>query len=640
MNHKKNNPKVKTEPAASNQSVSTYATYAKSIITWSIDKQLAFLMIIAFAFYANSLLNQYALDDGIVIEKNLYVQNGISGIKDIMTHDAYASFYEQMGAGQQLSGGRYRPLSIVTFAIEKALVGDSPFIRHLVNVLLFVGSIALLFHFLRNYLFIKLPNGGDLAFLSTLIFAIHPIHTEVIANVKSRDEIMSFLFITATFLFFYQYLQNKKTKTLIYAGITYFLALLSKEYAIMLVLLIPLSVYIFRDKSFTDSFKGTLLFFIVAGLYMFIRVKVVGASSIENTDVLNNPYMFAKKAEKLATKIYVLFLYFRYLVFPHPLSADYSYSQIAYRSFGSWDTWLSIIFHFSLIILGVKLFFKRHVLSFAIIFYLAFLALIGNIFMDIGATMGERLIYHSSLGFAIALGYGILVLTEKITTDTIKQRNTLYILLLIIGIPFGIKAFERNAVWENDITLFTHDVNVVPNSALANGNAGARYIDLSEKPENKDKSREYLEKSIGYLRRALQIHPRYVNSYINLGLAQLKMGRLDSAEIYLGKARELYPSNPIIKNISKAVANTYLNKGLAAGKQNNLDSAIIYINKASILDPTEFNTWYNLGGALYTGKRFEEASQAFAKALQINPNHQDAKNGYTACMAILQTQQK
>src|SRR6267378_7627539 len=87
--------------------------------------QSLILAIISFGFYFNTVYNEYALDDGIVIQKNEFVQEGFGGIKGILTKDAYYSFYKQMGAKDQLSGGRYRPLSIVTFAIEQEFFGKA-----------------------------------------------------------------------------------------------------------------------------------------------------------------------------------------------------------------------------------------------------------------------------------------------------------------------------------------------------------------------------------------------------------------------------------------------------------------------------------------------------------------------------------
>src|SRR5436190_1432669 len=73
------------------------------------------LIVLGLILYANSFTNLYALDDGIVIQQNSYVQAGFRGIPKIFATDVYQSFYSQMNAEQQLAGGRYRPLSVLTF---------------------------------------------------------------------------------------------------------------------------------------------------------------------------------------------------------------------------------------------------------------------------------------------------------------------------------------------------------------------------------------------------------------------------------------------------------------------------------------------------------------------------------------------
>ena len=95
----------------------------RPLTIYDFKLQAIIVGLLAFAFYFNSFFNEYAHDDGIVIVKNEYVQEGITGIPDIMTKDAYDSYYRQLNTTNQLNGGRYRPLSIVTFAIEQQFMG-------------------------------------------------------------------------------------------------------------------------------------------------------------------------------------------------------------------------------------------------------------------------------------------------------------------------------------------------------------------------------------------------------------------------------------------------------------------------------------------------------------------------------------
>lgn len=601
----------------------------------SFKIQALILVILGFILYSNSFTNEYALDDGIVIQKNDYVQRGVRGIPKILTTDAYDSFYRQMHAKQQLSGGRYRPLSVVTFAIEQELFGskekekpveDAAFIRHVLNVVLYILSILVLLYFLRNFIF---KNDPLTAFIACLIFLIHPIHTEVVANVKSRDEILSFLFIVLTFIAMLRYHESKEKKQLFYGMVFYFLAFLSKEYAITLLLLIPMVLYIVKGSTIKESIISTIPFILVAAIYLFIRFSIVGKGGVvENPDVLNNPFKFATIQEEWATKIEILNHYLRLLFYPNPLSSDYSYNTIPYTNFSNGLVWMSIMVHLSMITATIILFFKRNILSFALAFYLLHLFLVSNFLMDLGATMGERLVYHSSLGFAIMIAIPTVWFLKKI-----KQTNT----KISIGIALGILVIswctvviiKRNAQWKNDTSLFIADAQTVPNSALVNGNAGKAYIDLSEKPENKSQEKELIIKAIYHLSKSVSIHKEYVNGYLNIGVAYFKLKDYDKARANWDIAKKIYPNNPFLKNNLKLMGTVYFNDAMNMGSKRPLE-ALKLLEKALEVDPNNSDYWYNLGGVSYTVGDFEKAREAWTKTLLLNPNNQEAKQGMSA----------
>ena len=596
--------------------------------------QAFILIIIGLFFYSNSFVNEYALDDGIVIEKNEYVTDGLRGIVKILRTDAYDSYYKQMNAGQQLSGGRYRPLSIVTFAIEQSLFGnkkpESPTelasLRHVVNVLLYLFSVLVLLYFLREFIF---ETNHFAAFCISLLFLIHPIHTEVVANVKSRDEILSFLFIVLTFIKIFQYQANKKSKHLVFGLFFFFLALLSKEYAITLVVLIPMLLYIKRNNEFKQAIISTIPFIVVAVLYLAIRFSVVGkGADMENPDVLNSPFKFAKPDEKWATKIEILNHYLRLLFYPSPLSSDYSYNTIPYTQFSDPKVWLSIFIHLSMIGAMIWLFVKRNILAFALAFYLLHLFLISNLLMDIGATMGERLIYHSSFGFCIVIGMLVAWVLQRIKQKT--TANTVGALLsLLVVVWCGKTTIARNAEWKNDTTLFIADAEKVPNSVLVNGNAGKAFIDLSELPENKKREKELVTKSLVYLQRAVQTHDQYVNGYLNLGVAYYKLEDFDKTKQYWQKAKTIYPSNPFLKRNMGLLAQTYYNKAMVIGAKQPQE-AVYLLEQAVEIEPGNADYWYNLGGASFTIKDFEKAKAAWKKTLELKPDHEQARQGLAA----------
>lgn len=622
---------MKTKAEKKSDFTKTASTFSFS----SFKVQSFLLIIVGLIFYANSFKNEYALDDGIVIIKNEYVQQGLRGIPKILKTDSYDSFYKQMNAKQQLSGGRYRPLSVVTFAVEEQFFGNGDkekpsktvtYVRHVINVLLYIFSIIVLLYFLRNLIF---KTNVFIPFLTCLIFLIHPLHTEVVANVKSRDEILSFLFIILTFISALRYREEKRTKTLFWTIAFYFLALLSKEYAITLLVILPLLFYILLNKSIKESLQCAVPYFIVAAVYLLIRFSVVGVGSTqENTDVLNNPYMFATPLEKKATQLDVLNHYLKLLFYPHPLSSDYSYSTIPYTNFSNPMVWFSIVFTLGLIVLTFYFFKKRNILSFALAFYLLHLFMVSNLVMDIGATMGERLVYHSSFGFALVIAIIIDLVLKKISNQKTKEVFVIA-LSILISFPCAIIVIERNGDWVNDKKLFTTDALTVPNSALVNGNAGKAYVDLSEMEENKPMEAEFLKKAEYHLKRSVEIHPKYVNGYLNLGVVYFKQKEYKKTEEYWNIAKKIFPSNPLLKRNFQVLATTYFNEAMTTGEKD-ITKAIAGLEKACDLDPSNADYWYNLGGASFTAKEYEKAKNAWTKTLQLKPGYVQAQQGLSA----------
>ncbi len=779
-----------------------------------LNQKLAMIIIgiVGFTFYITSINGEYALDDGIIIHQNDHVIKGVRGIKDIMTKDAYESFYRRMCATDQLAGGRYRPLSVVSFALEQEVIGSyrtglymkvadenkngildkglvnyiSPCgrpetnyeyndfvdrngdgmaqgdecyscwdlnqnfkndpeedlnvdgihneidcqvygakIRHFNNIWTYALGCMFLYLVFAKCFF---RTNQDFAFLAALLFTMHPIHSEAIANVKSRDEIFSLIFISLTFLYTFRYIESKKNKDLFWASVMFLLALLSKEYAVMLLFLVPLAVYTFTENDFevksffqTKEFRSTLYvgltfvfcavfmlylkrnfdmhaapgakpiksFWLFPFIYVGIGIFLMGANKKNNfhklmswfyfvmlfylamrllavklkpgvpdTEILNNPYLLADGEERFATKGYVLLKYLILQVFPHPLSSDYSYATIAYRKLSSWDFLLSIVIHVSLVFFAIRLTLKKHVLGFAFMTYILFALMIGNVLMDIGATMGERLIFHSNIGFCIAAAYAILKGFDALSNVKINVRKTALIsITLVITFLFGCKTWERNWDWKNDVTLFLKDVKTMPHSVLVLGNAGARWVDLADTKEvtgiqvpgqdstrfndyngtlvitdeevkaggYKSKREAALFKGIGFLKHAIELHPRYVNGYLNLGLANFKLRKDFEALYYWKNAERLYPNNPYLRSYYQVFANDLKNRGAQAFSRGRMDSAAIAYNKWTILTPNDHEAWYNLGGAYFNSGRYQLAKKAWDRSLQINPNYAEVK---------------
>lgn len=585
--------------------------------------QALFIAVLGSVFYGNSIRNQTALDDEPVITKNDFVRAGFGGLDSIFMYDSYYCFYRSLGVKDQLPGGRYRPLSIATFAVEWELFGDDPFVRHLVNVLLYIGSVILLLYFLARHLLIKVRGGADIAFMTALLFLIHPIHTEVVANTKSRDEIISLLFITLTLITALRFSDKPNWKTGLIASVCYFLAFLSKEWAITLVILIPCMFFLFRGKKLVESLKLSVPFFAVAALFLMIRAGMVTSLDKEETELLNNPYVLAGSSEKVGSKFFVLLKYLTLLVWPHPLSSDYSYNTLPYRGMGNPLALISFVIHLGAAILSVYLLVKRNVLAFPILFYLGHLALVSNFRFNVGATMGERLIYHSSFGFLLLFSSGLIIGLERIR----KAGKYLYIgIPLALMIPAYFIVTERNRNWYNDTTLFTHDVNVVPNSAWMNGNAGRCNIVLADSSKDQTEKQKYFEKAKPYLRKAVSIHPGFVNAWFYLGSVHHRQHNMDSAEYCWNQARIYFPNHPAFKTqYDVFLSQHYVKIAEDKVKEKDLAGAIAPLVKALKYKPDDAEMWYNLGGIYYTLKDAQKAYEAWDQCLKVKPDHAMAR---------------
>ena len=121
------------------------------------------IFALAFGLYANTLGHGFTLDDGIVITDNMFTKQGIEGIPGLLSKDTFFGFFKVEGKDQLVSGGRYRPLTPVLFAFVYQIVGNKPFLFHLLTVLLFAGTCVLLYHTLRLML---RPRGEHYATLA------------------------------------------------------------------------------------------------------------------------------------------------------------------------------------------------------------------------------------------------------------------------------------------------------------------------------------------------------------------------------------------------------------------------------------------------------------------------------------------
>jgi len=517
---KKNTPKGKFEDIAiDKQNIDKKMSFLKEFFNKPKWQYIA-IFVGAFILYGNSLTLEYALDDMLMITHNEFTKSGVSGIKDILSNDSFVGFFGEKKV--LLSGGRYRPLSQIMFAIEYELFGLNPFIGHLLNILFYALSLIVLLLVLKNIfdkhkgLFVYVP------YLVTLLFMAHPLHTEIVANVKGRDDILSFLGSITVMWLVLKYIDKQKIYYLIVIGLVFFLSIMSKENAVTFLAVVPLTIYVFKKPSINVYFYTLTPLIIATAAFVALRLAVLGNVNIgvEN-ELLNNPFVNSDFSEKYASIFYTLGIYVKLLFFPHPLTHDYYPFHVELVSWSSYKAFIPLILYVFLGVYAIKGLFKRDVVAYGIAFYLITFSIASNIVFNIGTFMNERFMYVPLLGFCIVIAYLIVQFLNVWLKDYATKQQYLGLFITAIFILYAGKTISRNFVWKNDFTLFTTDVKVSKNSAKCTVSAAGSLLEASKEIEDTKKKQEYIDLAIEYVKKGVEVHPLYAAAWVIYGNAML-----------------------------------------------------------------------------------------------------------------------
>lgn len=567
------------------------------------------LIVCTIIVYVNTLWNGYAIDDGIVITENKLTQQGFTGIKDLMTHDA---FYGCLGeqADQLVQGGRYRPLSLVSFAVEYQFLGLNPGVSHAINVLLFTLCVLTLFSVLKNLQQSIQPNAVDnnwaWPFWASLLFAVHPIHTEVVANIKGRDEIMALLGALCSFSFAMKYVQQQKIKWLFASAFAYFLALLSKENSITFLTIIPLAYYFFTEAKAKQYGYTLIALLLPAALFLIMRSQFA-ATKLDSvsTEILNNPFLLANTSEKMGTLLHTYLQYFKLLLLPFQLSHDYYFNQIPYQSFFSTSSLVSLLIHAGIAYYVYKNWQKKKLVVFGILFYFISFSVVSNLFFSVGILMNERFVFISSVGFCMIAA----LLLEHYSTQNNPKNAVLFLLLLLI--PYSAKTINRNTAWENNLSLLAADVENSPNSAKVHASYAGILYEESQKTEDTVQQNEYLSLAYQHGTEALSIYPNYSDALQIMGNILYRYKKdYAGALAHYQKAYEMNGQNN---------AKLMRNMGMAYLRAKDAQNALTFLTSSEALLPGSYATAYSLGEAFDLLQKPDSALFWYEKSIKLQP---------------------
>ncbi len=585
------------------------------------------LILFGFLLYANTLGHAYTQDDAIVIYDNMYTQKGVSGISGLLTKDTFFGFFKQEGKAKLVSGGRYRPFTPIMFAMEYQLFGKNPFIGHLINALLY----GLLGFFIFKLLTMIFSIRNDykqhfewVIFACVLLFLAHPIHTEAVANIKGRDEIMSMLGAILATIFVIKYKENNNFSSAILAFIFFFIALMSKENAITFLAIIPVIFVFFYNTTFDTTIVTKMWPILLATvLFLVCRTAVLGFDmGSESQELMNNPFMKIvgnnyvpfSVGEKFATIVFTLGYYIKLLFLPHPLTSDYYPRYIDVMTLGNPKVLLSLLAYIFMAF-AVFYYYKRdRILSFSILFFLATLSIVSNIVFPIGTNMSERFLFMPSLGFCL--------LVAHLLYKFIKNGKTVFVVTSVVALLFSIKTFTRNQVWKDDFTLFTTDVKTSKNSAKILNAAGGALSTAASTEKDPIKKKAMLTEAVCYLNQAIKVHPIYANAHLLLGNSQFYLDNLDES---IKAYESALKYNPTFVDAQTNLAVALRDAGKKAGEQEqNIEKAEKLLLRSIQISPKDIETLRLLGVTYGVSGRHAQAVEYFGKVTQLDPKNATA----------------
>jgi tetratricopeptide (TPR) repeat protein len=566
-------------------------------------------VLLAFVLYGNTIGHDYALDDQLVITRNQFTHEGWRGILPILTHDSFVGYY---GVRKSLvQGGRYRPLSIATFAIEHQFFHGNPHVSHAVNVLLYGLSGWLLYEVLRRWLrrsaFLGWSNGIPL--IATLLFVAHPVHTEAVANIKGRDEVLALFCALGSILFQFRHLKRRTPASLVGAGFLFLLALLAKESVLPFLVLFPLALWFFTPATRSDHLRLSLACVAATLAYALLRhVAMRGPVVLVQPEILNDPFLFATPFQRLATIFAVLLGYLRLLFVPYPLTHDYYLNQVPIVGWNDPRAILALGIHLALAGAAVYGARTKDPIAFGILAYLITISVVSNLLVSVGVLMSERFLYTPSVGVAVAAACGLERVGQRLP---IAGRAWLVRTVAATLLAFGILTVMRNPAWRDNLTLFERDVKTSGNSTKLRTALGATLLDEGNRAGSASEQLRLRDEAIGHLRKAVEIYPGHGAAWLLLGNAYSMddSARATAIDCYR-RAVAAWPS----------FSDAYMRLSTLLRAEQDYPGALATSRAMLGRDPRNVAAWFQMGLTFEAWGKPDSAMAAYESAARVDSN--------------------
>lgn len=550
------------------------------------------LFVLAFVVFIPSLGNDFVWDDVSYIEKNAHRLNSSALGAGLIAPEL---------KGRSTAGKYFRPVHHASLIIDNEIWNTSPFGFHLTNIILHSVSTVLLY--LLTLLLLKefrVRGRNSIAFFSSTLFALYPLHVESVSFISARGDILAAIFFFLSISFYI--LSYRKMFYLFLAGICFLLSFLSKEVAIVLPVMIVVFDLITRRFLKRTNIIKYFFIILVTTFYLVIRSQSYSTFSKIFTDAGSELSLGFLGVSELFLNTYLA--YFIKLVFPYNLNPFIE----TVPNWGVGGLILSVILVialFVLVYLSIKR--KENITAFSILWVIATLlpAAVVAILSLALTKLADRFLYIPSAAICILFGYLIYRISVRF-----NKRWLSYGITTILAISFLVVSVNGQKMWKNNLSLWEYALSKSPSAIGAKMNYGDA-LRNSGKPSEALKQYLHVNQNNSILNTKAKLTTTHgiVVSYIDLGDYQQAQKWLDVALTY----SERYSSH------------YYYLMGFISLRKNDPLNAEKYLLK-SLEIGKGYKTSYLLGGIYFHTAREQQSIENYKKAekylkdsLELNP---------------------
>ncbi|HKO98149.1 MAG TPA: tetratricopeptide repeat protein [Pyrinomonadaceae bacterium] len=552
---------------------------------------LTFILVLTFVAYANSLDGQFVYDDGFQIQKNPTLQS-LGNIPSMFTQSVWQFM---SGSSDQPIGSYYRPLFNILLIINYQLFGFNVFGWHMVSVLLHMAATLMVYFLAREW---KVSRAG--AAVASLLFGIHPIHSESVAWISGvPDPLLAVLVMSSLFLLQrYQRAEDTNQQWLLLSALVLLLAMFTKETAMVM----PVAFLVFKilDEPTPRQWSALIpklvriavVYGSAAGIYLAMRYQTLGF--ISKTE----PKSIGVTTEQaLLTIPSVLLSYVRLICFPFSLAIVYEHPFVS--SLSSAQFWAAAIAVVAILALAVWMVrFSRAGQKALVLFLLPILPVLNLRAFNPGeSVLHDRYLYLPSIGFCILIGIGAVYLHQQLAR---KHEWLVPTALSLLGVVLMGATFFQNQTWQNDVALAQSALLVSPRKPFLYNLLGAHYS-----------TRKNFVEAEKYYQQALSHDPNYYDALTNQGDIYLQQNKWAEAEKFYTRSIAA----------GAAYSQTYFNLGSASIQLRKYPEALAAFQKATSLSPSQADAHYNLAYVYQQMGQLSQAENAYRAALQVRPTY-------------------